>query len=186
MRSRTGLRAIRNSFEKVSLYGNDEVKRARTDRKLSKLEKHRGNKEAETRNRLELIKVIDATRKVTARRCKWELLRPQSFDGPDCGSASDRVSELNTSERTGEGRKLWSDVWMPKSRNEMFCSMLPLFWRDLQQQAAEPHELNGSLPGKIKIPTKRRNNTRLQRAAGTRQRPTGITTLCMRLFVADI
>ncbi|GBP58833.1 hypothetical protein EVAR_84028_1 [Eumeta japonica] len=25
-------------------------------------------------------------------------------------------------------RKLWSDVWMPKSRNEMFCSMLPLFW----------------------------------------------------------
>ncbi|GBP19222.1 hypothetical protein EVAR_11545_1 [Eumeta japonica] len=26
-------------------------------------------------------------------------------------------------------RKLWSDVWMPKSRNEMFCSMLPLFWR---------------------------------------------------------
>ncbi|GBP08167.1 hypothetical protein EVAR_2949_1 [Eumeta japonica] len=38
-------------------------------------------------------------------------------------------------------RKLWSDVWMPKSRNEMFCSMLPLFWRDLQQQTrsdAEP------------------------------------------------
>ncbi|GBP93485.1 hypothetical protein EVAR_32912_1 [Eumeta japonica] len=85
------------------------------------------------------------------------------FDGPGCGSASDRVSELNTSGRTGEccsssksfhllieaskidlckmQRKLWSDVWMPKSRNEMFCSMLPLFWRDLQQQTrsdAEP------------------------------------------------
>ncbi|GBP54836.1 hypothetical protein EVAR_87909_1 [Eumeta japonica] len=26
------------------------------------------------------------------------------FDGPGCGSASDRVSELNTSGRTGEGR----------------------------------------------------------------------------------
>ncbi|GBP00412.1 hypothetical protein EVAR_55912_1, partial [Eumeta japonica] len=74
-----------------------------------------------------------------------------SLDGPGC-SASDRVSELNTSGRTG-GRVLMLAVhhqshfhllieasklifacketverWMPKSRNEMFCS-IPLFWR---------------------------------------------------------
>ncbi|GBP18432.1 hypothetical protein EVAR_93834_1 [Eumeta japonica] len=32
------------------------------------------------------------------------------FDGPGCGSASDRVSELNTSGRTGEGRVLMMAV----------------------------------------------------------------------------
>ncbi|GBP46338.1 hypothetical protein EVAR_39715_1 [Eumeta japonica] len=76
-----------------------------------------------------------------------ELLVLSRFDGPGCGSASDRVSELNTSGRTGEGRvlmlavhhqshfhllieaskidllqmqrKLWSDVWMPAG---MKCS----------------------------------------------------------------
>ncbi|GBP62122.1 WD repeat-containing protein on Y chromosome [Eumeta japonica] len=62
------------------------------------------------------------------------------FDGPGCGSASDRVSELNTSGRTGEGgvnvggssTKSFSFEQEAagmkcSSRNEMFCSMVPLF-----------------------------------------------------------
>ncbi|GBP41059.1 hypothetical protein EVAR_32880_1 [Eumeta japonica] len=43
-------------------------------------------------------------------RWRTRLIRNYSvlsrFDGPGCGSASDRVSELNTSGRTGEGRVL--------------------------------------------------------------------------------